>query len=201
MSYEYHEFRDQILKVLERVLKPKRLTHTLGVETTAIALARLYHVSDTEASIAALLHDIAKNMDQEILESLVLHSPYGELLSPIDKYPQLLHAFAGAEWILEKYPQVSEEIVNAVRFHTTGRPYMGTLEKIIFVSDYIEPGRKPFPGLETAREATFKDLDQGVSIVLKQTLEYLKAQNQESHILTSQTYAYMQEFMAEQESR
>lgn len=193
MSYEFHELRDQILKRLENTLKPKRLTHTLGVETTAVALARLYHIPDSDASIAALLHDVAKNMDIQDLEEIVLNSPYGELLSPVTKYPQLLHGFAGAELVQNEYPEVSEDIVNAVRFHTTGRPHMSTLEKIIFAADYIEPGRKPFPGLETAREATFKDLDQGVLIILEQTLNYLKSLNQISHPLTLETYMYMQE--------
>lgn len=197
MSYEYHAFRDQILKRLERVLKPKRLTHTLGVESTAVALARIYHISAQEASLAALLHDVAKNMDIKDLEQIVLNSEYAELLSPVSEYPQLLHAYAGAEIVNTDYPELSEDLVNAVRFHTTGRPGMSTLEKIIFVSDYIEPGRKPFPGLETAREAAFKDLDLGVLIVLKQTLEYLKTQNQTCHSLTVQTYMYMQEQMAE----
>lgn len=201
MLYNYTELRNQILKRLEKELKSKRLTHTFGVETTAIALARMNHISDQDASIAALLHDIAKNLDKDRLEDLVKHSEYAAKLDPLQKYPHLLHAFAGAEIVQRDYPELPEDIVNAVRFHTTGRPFMGTLEKIIFAADYIEPGRKPFPGLEMAREMTFKDLDAGVLLILKQTDAYLHAQGESYHPLTRETYHYMLDIMEAKQNR
>lgn len=184
-QWGYEELRGQILEMLAKTLKPKRFTHTLGVESTAIALARLNDESPEKASIAALLHDMAKNRTDEDLLAICRQNAID--LHPNERYISLLHAFAGSVLAKEAYPGLPEEIYTAIRYHSTGRPHMSTLEKIIFSADYIEPNRKAFQGLETARERTFADLDKGCILILEQTISYLKEKKQAMHPLTQDT--------------
>ena len=184
-QWGYEELRGQIMEMLAKTLKPKRFTHTLGVESTAVALARLHDESPEKASIAALLHDMAKNRTDEDLLDICRKNAID--LHPNERYISLLHAFAGSVLAREAYPGLPEEIYTAIRYHSTGRPHMSTLEKIIFSADYIEPNRKPFQGLETARERTFADLDKGCVLILEQTISYLKEKKQAIHPLTQET--------------
>jgi hydrolase, HD family len=184
-QWGYEELRGQIMEMLAKTLKPKRFTHTLGVESTAVALARLHDESPEKASIAALLHDMAKNRTDEDLLDICRKNAID--LHPNERYISLLHAFAGSVLAREAYPGLPEEIYTAIRYHSTGRPHMSTLEKIIFSADYIEPNRKPFQGLETARERTFADLDKGCILILEQTISYLKEKKQAIHPLTQET--------------
>ena len=184
-QWGYEELRGQIMEMLAKTLKPKRFTHTLGVESTAVALARLHDESPEKASIAALLHDMAKNRTDEDLLDICRKNAID--LHPNERYLSLLHAFAGSVLAREAYPGLPEEIYTAIRYHSTGRPHMSTLEKIIFSADYIEPNRKPFQGLETARERTFADLDKGCILILEQTISYLKEKKQAIHPLTQET--------------
>lgn len=175
--------RIEIIRWLYDTLKPKRFLHTLGVEETAVRLARAYGISEAEASTAALLHDCAKNLSEE--ELLQICEKEHVDLDPNSAYPQLLHAFAAPYTAQQRFGNVfSPEILNAIRYHTTGRAEMTLLDKIIFSADYTEPGRKPFPGLEEARELLSKDLDQGTLYILKNTVEYLHRQNLTVHPYT-----------------
>ncbi len=195
MPYDYDALRGQILKRLEKELKPKRLFHTLSVEATAVALAVVHHENVQDASLAGLLHDMAKNREKESLLSLIRNSELSDFYGDLRPYPQLLHAFGGAELVRKEYPELSENIINSIRFHTTGKPAMGTLEKIIFTADYIEPGRQSFHGLEEARELVFHDLDDGVLLILSQTIAYLE-ENQDGaacYPLTRDAYRYYEE--------
>ncbi len=184
----YDALREKILLELKDNLKPNRFRHTLGVESTAIALANLNQVDPEEASIAALLHDIAKYFDFDTYMFWLKGTSILERFPDIGSFPKLLHAFAGAQYAQKKYPELNEDIINSVRYHTTGRAGMGTLEKIIFAADYIEPGRKDFPGLLSARERTFDDLDQGVYLILKQTVSYLEQNEEPCFLLTKEAF-------------
>ena len=187
----YREFRKDILKWVESRLKPKRFQHTLGVEETAILLARTYGCDPYKASLAALLHDNAKNLDfDELYEICQKYYPEYNLTA---EYSSVFHSFAGAVTAKARYPELSEDIINAICFHTTGRPQMNTLEKIIYAADYAEPGREPFPGLELIRERLFKDLDDGVRCMLQQTVEYVKMKKKKIHPLTLMTLEYYNE--------
>ncbi len=187
----YQELRKDILKWIEARLKPKRFQHTLGVEETAVLLARTFGCDQQEASLAALLHDNAKNLDQEVLYQICQeHYPEYNLS---DEYASVFHAFAGAVTAKEKYPDLSEDILQAICFHTTGRPQMSMLEKIIYAADYAEPGREPFPGLELIRERLFQDLDDGVRCMLQQTVDYVKMKKKKIHPLTLMTLDYYNE--------
>ncbi len=174
--------RIEILRWLYGRLKPRRFLHTLGVEQLAVHLANLHHLSPETASTAALLHDCAKNMSDE--ELLQICDRSGVDLKPNQEYPQLLHAFAAPVVAQEKFGPLPEDLLNALRFHTTGRAGMSPMEKLIFSADYAEPGREPFPGLLEARELLVSDLGLGTLQILENTVQYLRQKKQKVHFYT-----------------
>ena len=184
----YQSLRADILDWVEARIKPKRFQHTLGVEETAVQLARIYGVNPYEASIAALLHDNAKNLSNEELYRIC--QTYYPQYNLTQEYYSVFHAFAGAITAKRRYSELSNDVINAICFHTTGRPNMSTLEKIIYAADYAEPGREPFPGLELIREYLFNDLDDGIRHMLQQTVDYVKMKKKKIHPLTITTLDY-----------
>lgn len=187
----YFELRTECFHWISHRLKEPRLMHTLGVEDTAIQLSRRYKADANEASIAALLHDNAKQLPLELQEKR-LKEGYPEL--PISKeYSSVYHAFAGAQEAYKQFPSLSKDIINAIAYHTTGRPEMSTLEKIIYCADYIEPGRKDHAGLEAARKAVFDDLDYGMLLILNQTTNYVMENKKKIHPLTLYAIQYYHE--------
>ena len=162
---------------IQRELKKKqsehRYIHTIGVQYTSICLAMKYGYDIQKAELAGLLHDSAKHYSNEKLLKTCLKQNVP--VSEIERQsPFLLHGKAGAVLAQRKYDIYDEDILNAIRFHTTGRPNMSLLEKIVFVADYIEPGRNVAPNLDALRKLSFENIDEAVYEILKQTLFYLK---------------------------
>ena len=161
---------------LKESLKPKRYEHSLGVAYTAASLAFIYNEDPLRAELAGILHDCAKNYSNETLISLCERDGI-ELSAEELASPQVIHARYGSLLAHEQYDISDDEILNAIRFHTTGRPHMTMLEKIIFVSDYIEPLRNEAPNLSELRKLAFRDIDECVYRILSQTVEYLSDMN------------------------
>ena len=149
----------KIRRKMEKVLDPKRFEHTLGVAYTASALAMCYDVDINKAQTAGLLHDCAKCMSNEKKLSICEkhHIPVNEVER---KNPFLLHAKVGSYVAMKQFNIHDQDIINAILNHTTGRPGMSQLEKIIYIADYIEPGRKQAPYLTKLRRLAFQDLAQ-----------------------------------------
>ena len=140
-------------------LKPKRMPHVLGTEQEAVRLAERYGADVTKARIAALLHDCTKKLDMD--EQLALCRHYGIPLDELEqKALKLLHSKTGAAIARDVFA-VDDDVYNAIMYHTTGKPDMTLLEKIIYLADYIEPSRD-FPGVEDLRRAVHADLDRGL---------------------------------------
>jgi len=200
MEYsDYLSLREDILAWLKPRLKDSRYQHTLRVEQLSVSLARLYAPDDYQsASIAALLHDNAKNLCLE--KQLKLCDRYYPNMGLTMDYPSILHAFAGAGEAKTRYPEISDDIVNAICYHTTGRPGMSTLEKIIYCADYAEPGRDLFPGLEETRRRLTQDLDLGLIMILNQTAEYVVGRGKAIHPLTIRTIRYYHDLISNHES-
>ena len=178
-----------IEKKLQDVLKKKRYAHTLGVRYTAAALAMRHGCSVEKAQMAGLLHDCAKGYSGE--ELLALASKYGLDISKAEmKTPHLLHAKVGAYLAEYEYGVTDEDILNAIRFHTTGKPGMTMLEKIVFIADYIEPNRRMLKGLPRCRALAFENLDVAMYEILKSTLEYLCGQEETEGIDETTRSAY-----------
>ena len=152
----------KLTKEMQKVQDPKRFTHTLGVEYTAAALAMRYSEDVERAQIAGLLHDCAKCMENDKLLSVCekYHLPATDVET---RNPYLLHARVGSYLAKKEYKIEDPEILSAILYHTTGRPGMTLLEKIIFTADYIEPGRKQAPNLTQIRHLAFTDLDAAVT--------------------------------------
>ena len=152
-------------------IKEKRVKHILGVAEMSEKLAEFYGESTYKARIAAYIHDVAKYMPYESMISLIKEKGY-ELTSEDLTMPELLHGLAGAIIGHDLMDIDDEDILNAARYHTTGRVNMSVLEKIVFLADYIEPGRS-FPGVEELREMAFLNLDKGVLLAFDSTIKHV----------------------------
>ena len=179
----------KIKKELSKELDSKRYEHTLGVAYTASCLAMRYDYDITKAYIAGLLHDCAKCMSHN--ERINYCKKNNLEVTEIEKTnPSLLHAKVGADLSKRKYGIEDEEICSAVRYHTTGRPNMTLLEKIIFIADYMEPHREEAEDLPIVRKQVFVNIDQTLCTILKDTLVYLETSGKEIDSMTEKTYEY-----------
>jgi len=162
---------DEMKQYLKENLLENRYNHTLRVMETAIKLAEINNVDKEKAKIAALGHDIAKNMTIYDLKELIEKNNI-VLSADEEKAPELWHAMVSPILGREVFKIEDEEILSAMRWHTTGKENMTKLEKIIYIADMIEPGRN-FNGVEKLREIAFKDLNQGLLNCLTHSLKYL----------------------------
>lgn len=184
--------RDDAVKKLKKKLSEKRFIHSIGVEYTATCLAMAHGADIEKARIAGLLHDNAKYLTQE--EELKKAKKFKLSINSSEfKNPDLLHGKIGAFYAEEKFGIKDKEILDAIIYHTTGRPKMTLLDKIIYVADYIEPNRKMLDELPMIRKEAFADLDKCVVHILRNTLEYLWTRDIVIDELTQQTYDYYSE--------
>ena len=107
--------------------------------------------------------------------------------------PSLLHAKVGAYFAEHKYDVTDPAILSAIRFHTTGKPDMSLLEKILYVADYIEPRRDKAPNLPKLRRLAFEDLDEALYQILDSTRNYLKETGTAEDDTTERTWEYYHE--------
>lgn len=173
MSEKYDKkYYIDLRKNLKDKLSKSRYEHTLGVEFTSAALAMRYECDIDKARIAGLLHDCAKCIDDdEKLSECIKHNI--EVNDFEKKCKSLLHSKLGAYYAGSIYDIDDEEILNAIKYHTTGRANMTLLEKIVFVADYIEPSRNQAKNLTEIRKMSFINIDKAVLKILEDTLSYL----------------------------
>lgn len=168
--------REELIDNLKKELKPKRFDHVLRVEQQALELAEKFDYEDLQqVSIAALMHDHCKDLPKERMYKLAnVFSPYEPL-----KFGNVAiwHGLAAAELAHAKYNISDNDIVNAIAQHTIGAKKMSMLSKIIFVADYIEPGRN-FPGIDEARELAGKSLDAAVFFKMRESIKHLVESNE-----------------------
>lgn len=166
---------DHIAGIRERVkkeLKPARYEHTLGVAYTAACMAFLYGEDPLKAELAGILHDCAKCYPHE--EQIRICHEAGIGLSEAElASPAVIHAICGRYLAEKVYGITDEDLLNAIGSHTTGRPAMSRLEKIIYIADFIEPLRSEAPNLPEMRKLAFQDLDECMYQILMSTIEYL----------------------------
>lgn len=180
---------EQIKTKVKQVLKPSRYEHTLGVMYTAGALAMRYQEDMYYALFAGLLHDCAKGFPESALLSLgqAFRIPITEVER---KNPGLLHAKVGAYLAKKEYGISDAYITDAICYHTTGRPNMTLLDKIIYVADYMEPNRCEAPNLDKIRRLAFEDIDECLYAILESTVAYLKQKDAVIDPMTEKTYLY-----------
>ncbi len=181
---------------MKKTLEPKRYEHTLGVAYTAANLAFVYGYDEKKALIAGLLHDSAKCLSHQKRLSVCMKNQIE--ISDIEKQnPVLLHAKVGAFYAKEKYGIDDTDIINAILYHTTGRPDMSLLEKIIYVADFIEPHRKKLPCLAEIRKTAFEDLDLAIYMILESSLKYLAKGSSKIDPKTEETYNFYKQVIEE----
>ena len=167
---------EQLEQTVVSLLKPNRVSHVLGCRQTARELALIYGADPTDAERAALLHDITKALDGPL--QLTLCREYGINLDDFSAHnPKTLHALTGS-LVADRIFWENPAVVAAIRSHTTGKADMNTLEKIIYVADYMEPNRN-FDGVEQLRQLAYTDLDGALRLGLEMTLSLLMQQGRE----------------------
>lgn len=163
---EVHDLESNLLKRLSL----QRFEHVLRVRNTAVILAEKHAISAEDAEIAALFHDIAKNEAKQLLEKNLMKKNVDKRY--LSFHHELWHAPVGAIIAHEEFGVKNEDILNAIRFHTTGRASMSPLEKLIYVADMIEPGRE-FPNVEKLRELALGNLDVAMGACIYQSVQFL----------------------------
>lgn len=179
----------KLRKEMAKIQDGKRYEHTLGVAYTAANLAACHGEDIDQALVAGLLHDCAKCLSDKKLLSICEKQKL-PVNPQEEKKPSLLHAKVGSYLAHKEYHIEDQDILNAIHNHTTGRPGMSLLEKIIFVADYMEPGRKQAPRLEKIRKTAFTDLDHAMLMILEDTLLYLQNSGSVIDQTTRETYEY-----------
>lgn len=173
--------RQQMIELVKAEMPERRWRHTEGVMATAKSLAARYGEDPERADLAAILHDVAKFWSIDRQESIILNEGLDAEVLRYDK--ELWHAPVGA-WVAEQQYGVSDEgVLDAIRYHTSGRKGMTKLEKIVWLADYIEPGRE-FPGVDAIRELSEADLDKAVLAGLDGTIGFLLAKGKRIYPLT-----------------
>ena len=177
------KLRDKAYSYLDK----RRIAHVKGCEEEAVRLAQHYGADKDKASIAAILHDITKKCDYD--EQLRLIRKY-EIDCDEDelKCEKLLHAKTGAYLAKDKFG-IDDDVFNAIAFHTTAKPDMTLLEKIIYLADYIEPTRD-FEGVDQLRKLCYENIDEAMKLGLEMSLEEIESRGQIPYKDTFKAYEY-----------
>lgn len=178
--------RETALKLVKPQLTQARYEHSIRVTDTAVALAKQYGADVKKAEEAGVVHDYAKF--RPLAEMRCIIETEEDINSDLLDYGEALwHAPVGAYLLCTEAGITDAEILQAVAYHTTGRADMTLLEKVIFLADYIEPGRD-FPGLDGVRELADVDLDAAVAASLSHTIQFLLQQKQKVYPQTVGAY-------------
>lgn len=194
----YHDYidfsREELLDKVAAAMSKKRFDHVLGVEQAALDLAERYGCDITKASLAALLHDYAKEVaDKDFLDII----DQKQLDPALKKWGNnIWHGVVGAHLISAEFGLVDQEILQAIQRHTVGSAEMTLLDKVLYVADYIEPGRD-FPGVAEARRIAMESLDQAVAFETAQTIAHLAKKGIPIHPQTLKTYNSYVQFLKE----
>lgn len=181
---EFHK----IQTILQEKLDRKRYEHTLGVLYTSAALCMQHEIDIEQGMLAGLLHDCGKAFKNK--EQYMLCQQYHISLTEVEKENHaLIHAKLGAYLAKECYGVTDDNILSAILYHTTGRPNMTQLEKIVYIADYIEPHRN-LPMVEELRTKAFQDLDETLYQLLEHSLEHLANSHKLIDEMTIAAYQY-----------
>ena len=187
------EITQKLRKKLEKELKPDRYDHTLGVAYTSASLAMVHGANVDKALIAGFLHDCAKCLSHE--EQLNICEKNNIEITDVERRNHsLLHAKAGMYIASTKYEVRDPEILNAIRYHTTGKEDMSLLEKIVYIADFIEPNRKPLDDMNIIRKEAFTDIDRCLAHILHNSIVYLRTIGKECDDTTMKAYEFYKKY-------
>lgn len=158
-------------ELLAASLPIKRYQHSVAVYETALKLAAAHGLAVDKIAIAALLHDCGRQIPTNA--SVAKANELGIKLKKVEiAQPILLHAILGVYYAREKYQVEDPEILEAIRYHTTGNKGMSDTAMVVFLADMIEPARS-FPGIEELRALCYKDLKEAMLLAYSNTINYL----------------------------
>lgn len=167
----YKKFMNRVKEKLILSIGNERYLHSVRVMEEAIRLANIYSCNEEKAAIAGLLHDCGKFRNEEEL----LKSTYDFGIIQRGAYivnSALIHGALGAEVARRELNIEDKDILDAIQYHTTGKEDMTLLEKIIYISDYIEPGRN-FPGVDKIRQLAYENLDLALLNAMDKTIKHI----------------------------
>ena len=176
MKHNFNELKE----IVKSKMSLKRFTHTLGVVEMAEKLAKIYNADIEKCKVAALLHDICKEMDIEYIKNICKNNFMNELSEEDLENNEILHGFAGAYYVKNELGVDDKEILNAIKYHTVGTKNMTLIEKIVYIADAIEYGRN-YPSVVEIREETFKNLDRGILMEIEHKEKYLESIGKKPH--------------------
>ncbi len=160
-------------KLIRSMMGDYRYTHSLNVAEEAVELARLYGGDERVAYTAGILHDITKEIPRE--EQLQIIREGGIILDDVQKNaPKLWHSVSGSVYVRTRLGIEDTDVINAIRYHTTGRAGMSLLEKIIYTADYISKERS-YDGADIMREKSRRSLEEAMLFSCVFTLQNLSA--------------------------
>lgn len=171
----------------------KRYLHTLGVVEKALELNKIHHLNIDEQKVieASGYHDIAKFLPKAKMLDIIKNA-FPNLYEGLIEYPFIWHSFVGKVYVKEKYHITDDDVLNTICYHTTGRPGMSVLEKVIFISDFIEERTRKGEYLKPVREISKYNIDKTVLEILRLKVEYVNQKNDKVYYLTNKTYQYYQ---------
>jgi predicted HD superfamily hydrolase involved in NAD metabolism len=173
MIYNKHYYkgeREELVATVQTAMSDYRFQHVLRVEQMALRLAEKYDVDAEAASVAALTHDYAKERSDEDFLSVIVTKHLDADLKNWGN--EVWHGIVGAELVKDELGIQNQDILDAIRQHTTGSAYMTLLSQVLYMADYIETGRD-FPRVAEVRDLTFESLSAGIAWQTTHTLSYL----------------------------
>ena len=176
MKYNFKELKE----IVKSKMSLKRFTHTLGVVEMSEKLAKIHNADIEKCKVAALLHDICKEMNMEYIKNICKNNFMNELSEEDLENNEILHGFAGAYYVKNELGIDDKEILSAIKYHTVGAKNMTSVEKIVYIADATEYGRN-YPSVVKIREETYKNLDRGILMEIEHKEKYLESIGKKSH--------------------
>ena len=199
IKYELGNVNMELFMSYEKELKKalinneRRYWHSISVAITAVNLGEIYNADKDECLISGLLHDYCKSMTFD--ELFAMCEKYNVNLSEEDKNADgCIHGFLAAKICKERF-NISDNIYNAIYFHTCGRPEMTMLEKIIYIADFIEPLRRFRDKIEDVRKLAYSDIDKAVILSTNMSINFLNQRNKFIHSNTIKTHDYYKQLI------
>lgn len=180
---------DDYVNLIKSRLSEYRFTHSMNVAKSAVELAEKYGADKEKAYVAGILHDVMKEEDLDVQREFIEKN--GEIMTPIElKSKSVYHQMSGSAYAKIELHIEDEDILNAIRYHTTGRRNMSLLEKVIYTADFISAERN-YPDVDVMREKAEISLDDAMLYSLKYTINNLTSKTAVIHPNTLECYNWI----------